>query len=53
MTLKIYKNSYVDMSPSAITFRLKRLSQMRDLCISLKKAGQNMRKEKLLISSVT
>ncbi len=28
----------VDMSPQAITLRLKRVSQLRDLCLSLSKA---------------
>lgn len=30
----------VDMSPNAITMRLEKLSQLRELCLSLKQAGQ-------------
>jgi len=29
----------IDMSPEAIAMRLEKVSQLRDLCISLKKAG--------------
>jgi hypothetical protein len=29
-----------DMSPKAITARLRRVSQLRRLCLSLRKAGQ-------------
>ena len=32
--------SKIDMSPTAITMRLERLSQMRELGILLKQAGQ-------------
>lgn len=31
----------VDMSPGAITYRIKKLSQLRELCMSLKIAGEN------------
>ena len=30
----------VDMSPKAVTVRLRRLSQLRDLCLSLGAAGR-------------
>jgi hypothetical protein len=29
----------IDMSPKAITMRLEKLSQLRELCLELKKAG--------------
>jgi hypothetical protein len=33
-------NKKVDMSSKGIDFRLKKLAQLRELCISLKQAGQ-------------
>jgi hypothetical protein len=30
----------IDMSPNAVTMRIEKLSQLRELCLELKKAGE-------------
>lgn len=35
------------MSPSAITLRIKRLAQLRKLCMSLKIAGEEEKKKEI------
>ena len=34
----------IDMSPAAITLRIRRVSQLRNLCLRLAKAGAEARK---------
>lgn len=35
----------VDYSPEAVTRRLKLVSELRDVCLSLQKAGRQLRKQ--------
>jgi len=38
----------VDMSPQAVTLRIRRLAQLRNLCLSLAKAGALAREKQRL-----
>lgn len=52
MTLRSYGRELmkVDMSAQAITIRLKRVSQLRDLCVSLGKAKESKQETNKLSS---
>ena len=43
----------IDMSPAAVTLRIRRVSQLRDLCLRLAKAGEEARKKKESEAAVT
>jgi hypothetical protein len=42
----------VDYSPKAVTRRLKLASELREVCLSLKKAGQQLRAQEVQKPSV-
>ena len=37
-----------DMSPAAVTLRIRRLSQLRNVCLRLAKAGEDARRKGIL-----